>query len=289
MKLHQQIIKIAKKSNMGHIGSALSVIDLIAVLYDKILDISAVKNPNRDRFILSKGHSALALYVVLHSKGFINDEELNNYGANSSKLGVHPEHFINGVDFSTGSLGQGISIAVGSALAGKIQKSSHMIGILLQVQRDFGPPSQRIPPRIGTHVKAGLAIQTLPYVLRVVVVALARDRDPVGHKERRVESHAEHPDHVDVVLLALAERLHEVGSSRPGDGAEVLDHFVHRHADAGVAHGERLVVGIVLDLHLQFGSLAEQFRLGHAEEAYLIEGVGRVRDQFAKEYVLVGV
>jgi len=131
MQLHQQIIKIAKKSNMGHIGSALSVIDLIAVLYNKILDISTVKNSNRDRFILSKGHSALALYVVLHSKGLISEEELNNYGQNSSKLGVHPEHFVKGVDFSTGSLGHGIAIAVGSALAGKIQKSSHMIYCLI--------------------------------------------------------------------------------------------------------------------------------------------------------------
>ena len=157
------------------------------------------------------------------------------------------------------------------------------------MQRDLRPPTQGVPPRIRTDVEARLAVQALPHVLDVVVVALARDRDPVGDEEGGVEPDPEHPDHVDVVLLGRAERLHEVGRAGPGDCPEVADHVLLGHADAGVAHGQCLVVGIVLDLHLQLLRLAEQFRLGHAEEAYLVERVGRVGYQLAEEDVLVGV
>ena len=101
----------------------LSIIDILWVLYEKILNLSEKENIIHDSFILSKGHAALALYVVLHLKGFISKEELDSYCANNSKLGVHPEHHLKGINFSTGSLGQGVTFATGSALAAKIEKS----------------------------------------------------------------------------------------------------------------------------------------------------------------------
>lgn len=114
----------------GHIGSNLSIADLVWCLYDSVFnarptDFSDKKNNNeRDRFVLSKGHPSLALFVALYLKGFITKDELDTYCKHDGTLlGAHPKHYIRGVDFSTGSLGTGITFAVGCSLAAKIQKS----------------------------------------------------------------------------------------------------------------------------------------------------------------------
>jgi len=125
------IIEQSYRANVGHIGSALCVSDILAALYDSILNIKNPHDPDRDRFILSKGHAALALYAVFHLKGWISQEELNTFHGNASSLGVHPEHALPGVDFSTGSLGQGLSVAVGAALAARLQKSTRNVYALL--------------------------------------------------------------------------------------------------------------------------------------------------------------
>ena len=126
-----EIIQQSKRANVGHIGSALSIIDLLWVLYDKVLNLSTKESNQQDIFILSKGHAALALYAILHFKGLISKEELNSYCVEDSKLGVHPEHHLKGINFSTGSLGQGVTFATGSALAAKIKKSKKTIYCLL--------------------------------------------------------------------------------------------------------------------------------------------------------------
>lgn len=118
-------------ANVGHIGSALSIADILAVLYEKILHIPSVNHPDRDRFILSKGHAALALYACLFLKKYIPVGILNAYCQDSSLLGVHPEHQVSGIDFSTGSLGQGVTYAVGAALAAKLQKSKRKVFALI--------------------------------------------------------------------------------------------------------------------------------------------------------------
>ncbi len=116
---------------MGHIGSALSIADIVAALYSSILRISAPDDPDRDRFLLSKGHAALALYAAFALKGWITDAALNTYCADGSELGVHPEHELVGIDFSTGSLGHGLSVASGAALAARLQKSTRRVFVLL--------------------------------------------------------------------------------------------------------------------------------------------------------------
>lgn len=131
LKLKSKIIEHSKKAGVGHIGSALSIIDILFVLYEKIIEISDIDSNQRDRFILSKGHAALALYAVLHMKKLISDEELNSYCLNNSKLGVHPKHIVPGIDFITGSLGAGVTFATGSALAAKIEKSPRLTYCLL--------------------------------------------------------------------------------------------------------------------------------------------------------------
>lgn len=101
----------------------MSIADIIAALYTDVLHIADPADPERDRLVLSKGHAALALYAALYLKGWLSEEALNTFCADGTLLGVHPEHALRGVDFSTGSLGQGLSMGAGAALAARLQKS----------------------------------------------------------------------------------------------------------------------------------------------------------------------
>ena len=125
------ILKQSKLAGMGHIGSALSVADIMAVLYEKILHIPSLNDSKRDRFILSKGHAALSQYAALHLKGWLSQEQLNTYGMDHSHLGVHPEHMLPGIEFSTGSLGHGLSIGIGAALAARLNNLSYRVFVLM--------------------------------------------------------------------------------------------------------------------------------------------------------------
>jgi len=132
--LKEKIIKMSAKSKEGHIPSALSVLDLLWVLYDRVLNITPekVNNPDRDIFILSKGHASLGLYVVLAEKGFINSESLDDFCKFKSDLGGHPDRTkIPGVEASTGSLGHGLPIAVGTALGSKIKKQKNKVYVIV--------------------------------------------------------------------------------------------------------------------------------------------------------------
>lgn len=117
------IIKQVYEAQSGHPGGALSIADILTVLYFNQMNISE-ENPNsnlRDRLVLSKGHAVAALYAVLAEKGYINKDELKTFRKLGSKLQGHPDmELVNGIDMSTGSLGQGLSIANGMAIASKM-------------------------------------------------------------------------------------------------------------------------------------------------------------------------
>jgi transketolase len=130
-RIRRIILEQSKRAHVGHIGSALSIADIIAALYGNVLNIPGPGDPGRDRFVLSKGHSALALYAALYLKGWLTEEMLNTYCTDGSLLGVHPEHALVGVDFSTGSLGQGLSMGAGAALAARLEKSSRRVFVLV--------------------------------------------------------------------------------------------------------------------------------------------------------------
>ena len=123
-------LNMTSKGNSSHIGAVFSMADILAVLYENIM-IYDSKNPkmnNRDRFILSKGHAGAGIYAVLAEKGFISKNELTTHYQNGSKLSGHISHKgIPGIEVSTGSLGHGLPIATGMALAGKINKQTHKI------------------------------------------------------------------------------------------------------------------------------------------------------------------
>ena len=129
--IRKVILEQSYRAGVGHIGCALSVADILSVLFSKVLRLPSPKDPNRDRFLLSKGHAALALYAALHLKGLLSKAELNSYCADGSILGVHPEYRLPLVDFSTGSLGMGLCYATGAALAAQIQGSSRRVYVLL--------------------------------------------------------------------------------------------------------------------------------------------------------------
>jgi transketolase len=123
------VIEHAYAAEVGHIGSALSIVDLLAALYAGVLRFD--RGDDRDRFVLSKGHGALALYAVLTAAGLLDPTELATYCTDGSTIATHPEHATRYVDFSTGSLGQGLSVAAGSALAARLDRSSRRAFALL--------------------------------------------------------------------------------------------------------------------------------------------------------------
>lgn len=133
-ELRLRVLEILGNSGRGHLGPALSVIDIIDALYESVLEFDP-RNSNwksRDRFILSKGHGCLGLYVVLEKFGFFDKQKLNDFCSFNSWFGGHPESATNpGVEFSTGSLGHGLSFGVGLSIAARIKKEKWRTFVLL--------------------------------------------------------------------------------------------------------------------------------------------------------------
>jgi transketolase len=133
------VLERSAAAGTGHVGCSLSVADLLAVLYRDVLRIPAPTDPERDRFVLSKGHAALALYVALHLRGLLSASDLARFLADGSPLGVHPERGVPGVEFTTGSLGMGLSYAAGAALAARLDRSPRRaIALLSDAECDAG-------------------------------------------------------------------------------------------------------------------------------------------------------
>ena len=131
--LRFSIIKMSNETKSPHLASSLSCIDIIATLYKSILKIDKnnKKSDLRDRFILSKGHAAAALYVALEYKKIITKKELKSYAQKGSLLEEHPSPKLAGVEAATGSLGHGLSIGCGIALSSKIKKKKFMTYVVM--------------------------------------------------------------------------------------------------------------------------------------------------------------
>ena len=115
------VLKMVHRAGASHAGSCLSIADILAVLYSGIVrvDPAFARSPERDRVILSKGHAAAAFYSVLARCGFFSPKDLETFCHDGSPLMGHVSHHVAGVDFSTGSLGHGLSLGCGIALAAK--------------------------------------------------------------------------------------------------------------------------------------------------------------------------
>jgi transketolase len=134
IELRRTIVRVMKEGGRGHLASALSIVEILRVLYDDVLryDPEDPRLAERDRFILSKGHGCLALYVLLAEKGFFPVSELWKFCKADGILGGHPEYpKIPGVEASTGALGHGLSIGVGFAISGKREGARHRVFVLV--------------------------------------------------------------------------------------------------------------------------------------------------------------
>ena len=132
-KIRRHVLNMIYEAGSGHPGGSLSCVDILTTLYFHTMhhDPSRPKWIERDRFILSKGHAAPALYATLAESGYFPLEELPGLRKLGSMLQGHPDSKVPGVEFSSGSLGQGLSIASGVALAGKLDGKTHRIYTLL--------------------------------------------------------------------------------------------------------------------------------------------------------------
>lgn len=132
-KIRRHGVEMTHVSGGSHIGAILSVADIVAVLYAEVMKFrpEEPKWEDRDRFILSKGHAGASIYAALAESGFFDVEELKTHYANGSRLSGHVSHHLNGVDFSTGSLGHGLSAAAGMALAAKKDGKKHKVYAVL--------------------------------------------------------------------------------------------------------------------------------------------------------------
>lgn len=129
----KRLVEVIFKAKAGHIGGDLSCLNVLTVLYNGIMriDSSILKDANRDRFVMSKGHCVEALYVTLESKGIISPETLDTLGQYGSILSGHPTIEVPGIEVNTGALGHGLSIGVGMALAAKMNYQSYKTYVLM--------------------------------------------------------------------------------------------------------------------------------------------------------------
>jgi transketolase len=133
-QIRAHVLRMIHRAQSSHVGTSLSAADLLAVLYDGVLRIDPSRPdwPDRDRFILSKGHGCAAVYAALAERGFFPKGWLDTYYQNGSRLAGHiTHHGVPGVEASTGSLGHGLSIGCGIALAGKHDSRPYRVFVLL--------------------------------------------------------------------------------------------------------------------------------------------------------------
>jgi transketolase len=133
IRYRRRILEIIKRAGAGHTGGSLSCVDILNVLYNRVLRVSPAtfKDPGRDRYIQSKGHSVEALFVVLADKGFFPDAQLDTLCQYGSHFVGHPTRKVPGIEQNTGALGHGLPISVGCAIAGKKDQRDYRVFTLL--------------------------------------------------------------------------------------------------------------------------------------------------------------
>ncbi len=133
-RIRGKIVEMSHDSRTAHLGSSLSCVDILVAIYWGVLSVDPdnVDDPNRDRLLFSKGHAATALYVALNLRGFFSDEYLSTYAKDGGNLPEHPSPgCAPGVEIASGSLGHGLSLGLGMALASRIQKYSYRTFVLM--------------------------------------------------------------------------------------------------------------------------------------------------------------
>ncbi len=132
-ELRAQVLELSHRANAAHLASSLSCLDILAVLYESVLRfrLGEPQWEDRDRFILSKGHAAAALYAVMARQKILSDQDLLGYGQQGSLLEEHPSPYLTTIEAATGSLGHGLPIANGMALGAKIQQKHFRVFVVM--------------------------------------------------------------------------------------------------------------------------------------------------------------
>ncbi len=187
IRIRRQSLEMVHRARASHIGSALSICDIISVLYCSLMKIDP-RDPfwsDRDRFILSKGHSCVAVYAALAEIGFFPRERLIEYGKDHSALMNHISHRVPGVEFSTGSLGHGVPFGVGKAMAGKKNKCEWRTYVLMS-DGELGEGSNWEAIMFAAHHKLDNLVAIVDYnkLQSLTTVAETLGVEPLSEKMR---------------------------------------------------------------------------------------------------------
>jgi transketolase len=186
-RLRAHALRMTHRARASHIGSCLSIADILAVLYGAVLEIDPVRPrwSERDRLVVSKGHAAAILYATLAELGFLSTEELNTYSADGSRLAGHVTMTVPGVELSTGSLGHGLPVAAGMALAAKLSGAPwRTFCILSDGELDEGSNWEAI--QFGQHFRLVGLIAIIDYnkIQSFGTVAQVSELHPLADKFR---------------------------------------------------------------------------------------------------------
>jgi transketolase len=230
------------RAKASHIGSALSIADIVACLYSKILRYDAANPllPTRDRFLLSKGHACVAVYAALAECGFFPLEDLFTYGEDYSDLMNHVSHKVKGVEFSSGSLGHGLSFGAGKALSAKQKRSAEWRTFVLMSDGELAEGSNWEAMMFASHHKLDNLIAILDYnkLQSIGTVEETLRIEPLVDKLRsfgwatcEVDGH----DHEALIscLTAVPRQLHHptflIAHTTKGKGVSFMENKVEWH------------------------------------------------------------
>ena len=229
-KVRKSILKHAYSSQCSHLGSNLSIVDILTVLYNKFLKI------NKNSFILSKGHACLALYCVLNEKKYLSSKILSTFGKNNSILMSHTSHKVKGIELSTGSLGHGLPVACGIALANKIKNKDVRTFVLLSDgELDEGSNWEAI--LFSAHHKLKNLVVIIDYnkIQSLVTVKKTINLEPISNKFKsfgyKVKSISGH--NFDQIIQAIntktSKPLVVIANTIKGKGVKFMENSVLWH------------------------------------------------------------
>ena len=254
--VRQQVLEMITSAGHGHIGGSLSAVEILVALYQGGLLSHDPRQPDweqRDRFIMSKGHAAEVLYAVLADEGFFDVELLQTYGKSGSRLGGHVDHHLPGIEVSTGSLGHGLGLAAGLALAAKLDNKD-FLAVALMGDGECYEGSVWESAMFGAHHQLGRLVAIIDRNQQITLdyTEAANQLEPFTDKWKafgwdviELDGHSfeeisqawsrvrEHTTNIPVVLIA---------NTIKGKGISFMEGDLHWHHN--VPKGEQLEVAI---------------------------------------------
>lgn len=224
--IRKHAIQMVHAAKASHIGSCLSIADILAVLYTRVLRIDPTRpsDPNRDRFVLSKGHAAAIMYAALAEIGFFPISQLDEYCRDGSNLTGHVSHGVPGVEVSTGSLGHGLPISAGMAIAAKSdRRQSRIFCVLSDGECDEGSTWEAVLFASHHRLDNLVAIVDFNKIQSFGSVAEVLSLDPLAEKWRAFGWHTVEIDGHD---LGEIEGVVANAPQVPGRPSAVIAHTI---------------------------------------------------------------